>query len=381
MILEKVNNKKWTRLVIFISIFYNKFIMLYDKYIILFNLMEKDGYNKMKNAIKALTEGKNLSIDDSKRVMNILLSGDATQAQIAAFLTALRMKGETLDEIVGLASVLSDKAVHISPKVDKYIDFVGTGGDGTNTFNISTTSAFVVAGAGVSVAKHGNRAISSKSGAGDVLEALGVNIAAEPEQVQKCVEEIGLGFMFAQIFNPTMKYVGQARKEMGIRTVFNILGPLANPSGAKCQVIGVYDPKLTEVIAKAMLILGVDRAMVVSAMNGMDEVSTAEDTVVSEIKDGQVSTYTITPEQFGMRRVDVIELVGGTDKENAKITMDILAGVKGPKRDIIVLNAGCALYTADKASSIEEGIKLAKESIDSGNAMEVLKKLIEFSNK
>jgi len=335
----------------------------------------------MKSAIKALTEGKNLSIDESKRVMNILLSGEATQAQIGAFLTALRMKGETLDEIVGLASVLSEKAIHISPKVDKYIDFVGTGGDGTNTFNISTTSAIVVAGAGVSVAKHGNRAISSKSGAGDVLEALGVNITTKPEEVQKCVEEVGLGFMFAQIFNPTMKHVGQARSEMGIRTVFNILGPLANPSGAKCQVIGVYDPKLTEVIAKAMLIMGVERAMVVSAKNGMDEVSTAEDTVVSEIKDGQVSTYIITPEQFGMRRVDVIELVGGTSKENSKITIDILSGLKGPKKDIVILNAACALYTADKASSIEEGIKLAQESIHSGKAMEVLKKLIEFSNK
>ncbi|SEW19874.1 anthranilate phosphoribosyltransferase [[Clostridium] fimetarium] len=335
----------------------------------------------MKSAIKALTEGKNLSIDESKRVMNILLGGEATQAQIGAFLTALRMKGETLDEIVGLASVLSEKAIHISPKVDKYIDFVGTGGDGTNTFNISTTSALVVAGAGVSVAKHGNRAISSKSGAGDVLEALGVNITAKPEEVEKCVEEVGIGFMFAQIFNPAMKHVGQARSEMGIRTVFNILGPLANPSGAKCQVIGVYDPKLTEVIAKAMLIMGVERAMVVSAKNGMDEVSTAEDTVVSEIKDGQVSTYTVTPEQFGMRRVDVIELVGGTSKENAKITIDILSGLKGPKKDIVILNAACALYIADKASSIEDGIKLAEESIHSGKAMEVLNKLIEFSNK
>jgi len=335
----------------------------------------------MKSAIKALTEGKNLSIDESKRVMNILLSGEATQAQIGAFLTALRMKGETLDEIVGLASVLSEKAIHISPNVDKYIDFVGTGGDGTNTFNISTTSALVVAGAGVSVAKHGNRAISSKSGAGDVLEALGVNITAKPEEVEKCVEEVGIGFMFAQIFNPAMKHVGQARSEMGIRTVFNILGPLANPSGAKCQVIGVYDPNLTEVIAKAMLIMGVERAMVVSAKNGMDEVSTAEDTVVSEIKDGQVSTYTVTPEQFGMRRVDVIELVGGTSKENAKITIDILSGLKGPKKDIVILNAACALYTADKASSIEDGIKLAEESIHSGKAMEVLNKLIEFSNK
>ena len=178
-----------------------------------------------------------------------------------------------------------------------------------------------------------------------------------------------------------MKHVGQARSEMGIRTVFNILGPLANPSGAKCQVIGVYDPNLTDVIAKAMLIMGVERAMVVSAKNGMDEVSTAEDTVVSEIKDGQVSTYTVTPEQFGMRRVDVIELVGGTSKENAKITIDILSGIKGPKRDIVILNAACALYTADKVSSIEEGIKLAQESIHSGKAMEVLNKLIEFSNK
>lgn len=335
----------------------------------------------MKSAIKALTEGKDLSMDEAKRVMRILLSGEATQAQIAALLIALRMKGETLDEIVGLASVLSEKAIHISPNIDRHIDFVGTGGDGNNTFNISTTSAFVVAGAGVAVAKHGNRAISSKSGAGDVLEELGINIGAQPERVQKCVEEVGIGFMFAQLFNPSMKYVGQARKEMGVRTVFNILGPLANPSGAKFQMIGVYDPKLTEIIAKAMLILGVKRAMVVSAKNGMDEVSTAEDTIISEIKDGEVSTYTITPEQYGFRRVEVIELVGGTGAENAQITKDILKGAKGPKRDIVLFNAGCALYVSDKAITIEEGIQLAKESIDSGNAYKKLEKLSECSNR
>ena len=334
----------------------------------------------MKAALRRITEGKDLTRDEAAKVMEILLSGEATQAQIGALLTAMRMKGETLEELIGFVSVLARKAEHISPKVDKYIDIVGTGGDGMSTFNISTTSAFVIAGAGVAVAKHGNRAISSKSGAGDVLEALGVNIAAEPAVVQKCVEDCGIGFMFAQKFNPSMRFVGQARQEMGIRTAFNILGPLANPSQAKYMIIGVYDPKLTEVIANVMLQLGIQRGMIVSDDNGMDEISMTADTRVSEIKNGEVITYKITPEQFGFQRAFPADVAGGTGAENAEITKNILRGEKGPKRDCVLLNAGSALYVTGAAKSIEEGIRLAAESIDSGKAMQVLTKLQAESN-
>lgn len=335
----------------------------------------------MKSAIKAVVEGKSLSIEEAKRVMNIMLSGEATQAQLGSFLTALRMKGETLDEIVGCAMVLRDKAEHISPKVDNYVDLVGTGGDGTFTFNISTTSAFVVAGAGLPVAKHGNRAISSKSGAGDVLETLGVNIMIEPALVEKAVEEVGIGFMFAPVFNKSMKHVGQARQDMGIRSIFNILGPLSNPSGAKHQVIGVFNKDLTEVFAQAMRIMGIESAMVVHALDGMDEISNVSDTVVSEIKDGQVVNYIITPEQFGFNRTIPECLQGGDAKTNAAITRDILSGTLGYRRDIVLLNAGATLYTGKVAKTIEEGIEMAKESIDSGKALKKLEDLISFTNK
>lgn len=336
----------------------------------------------MKRIIKKVSEGHSLTVEEAMRAAELLLSGEATQAQIAAYLTALRMKGETLDEIIGSAMILKDKAEHIAPKADVYLDLVGTGGDGSNSFNISTTSAFVAAGAGLPVAKHGNRAISSRSGAGDVLEALGVNIMAEPEKVEQEVDEIGIGFMFAPVFNKSMRFVGQARAEMGIRSIFNILGPLANPSGAKYQVIGIYNPKLTEVIASAMKELGVERAFVISAENGMDEFSISCATTVSEIKDGKVSTYTVTPEQFGFERVSEAELKGGLGEENAKITMDILAGrEKGAKRDIVLLNAGAALYIGGLAESMQEGIFLAADSIDSQNALGKLHALVEFSNK
>lgn len=336
----------------------------------------------MKEAIKKLSEGQSLTVEEAKAAAMEMLSGEATQAQIGAYLTALRMKGETLDEIIGSAMVLCDKAEHIKPKVENYIDFVGTGGDGSNSFNISTTAAFVCAGAGLPVAKHGNRAISSRSGAGDCLEALGVNILAEPQKVEKEVEEVGIGFMFAPTFNKSMRYVGQARAEMGIRSIFNILGPLANPSGARRQLIGVYSPKLTETIAKAMSKLGVEQALVVSSVNGMDEISTAEDTQISELRDGRVVTYTVTPEQYGFKRVSAEELKGADGSGNAEITKAILSGQeKGPKRDIVLLNAGAALYIGGVAESVEAGIKLAAETIDSGRAMEKLESLVEFSNK
>ncbi len=334
----------------------------------------------MKQAIQKVVDGNNLTREEAKSVMEKLLTGEATQAQIASFLTALRMKGETMDEIVGLATVLGDKAEHIHPDVPNYIDLVGTGGDCTYSFNISTTAALAAAAAGLPIAKHGNRSISSKSGAGDVLEALGVNIMTEPKKVEACVREVGIGFMFAQTFNKSMRFVGQARNEMGIRTVFNILGPLANPSGAKGMVVGVYDPSLTEVLASAMSRLGVERAFVVSGKDNMDEITLSTETVVSELKDGEVRTFEVSPEQFGMKRVPLSELQGGSAVQNAEITKAILSGEKGAKRDIVLLNAGASLYIGGIAGSIEEGIKLAEEAIDSGKALEVLQKLVEYTN-
>lgn len=335
----------------------------------------------MKQAIEQVVAGKDLSREEAERAMGILLSGEATQAQIGSFLTALRMKGETVEELTGFAAVLRDKADTISPNVEKYIDFVGTGGDCTYSFNISTTSSFVVAAAGLPVAKHGNRSISSKSGAGDVLEVLGVNIQADPDKVQQCVEQVGIGFMFAQLFNKSMKYVGQARKELGIRTVFNILGPLANPSRAKYMLVGVYDPMLTENIAKVMASLGVERALVVSGLDNMDEITLTNATVVSEIKDGQVSTYEITPEQFGLSRASLEDFRGGDVAKNAEITTQILKGEeKGPKRDIVLLNAGAALYIGGMVSDIKEGVKLAAETIDSGKAYAKVEELVKASN-
>ena len=335
----------------------------------------------MKEILAKLVAGNDLSVEEAKKAQEIILTGQATDAQIAAFLTALRMKGETIDEITGLASVLRDKANTIAPKIDKHVDLVGTGGDCTYSFNISTTSAFVVAAAGLPVAKHGNRSISSKSGAGDVLEALGVNISADPDVVSRCVETVGIGFMFAPHFNPAMKYVGKVRKELGFRTVYNTLGPLSNPSRAKAMVVGVYDKNLTETIANAMMNMGVERALVVSGNDNMDEIRLTGATTISEIKDNTVNTYTVTPEQFGFETVELKELQGGDGKVNAQITKDILSGKeKGAKRNIVLLNAGATLYAGGLCSSIEEGIKLAEKTIDSGKAASIIDALVEASN-
>lgn len=336
----------------------------------------------MKEVIEKVVSGNDLTEAEAKGAMQELLNGEATQAQIAAFLIGLRMKGETVDELTGFAAVLSDKAEKIKPEAKNYVDLVGTGGDCNYTFNISTTSAFVVAAAGLPVAKHGNRSISSKSGAGDVLEALGVNIMAEPNVVERCVNNTGIGFMFAQLFNKSMRYVGQARKELGIRTVFNILGPLANPSEAKKMVVGVYDPKLTEPVAKVMSRRGVERALVVSGCDNMDEITLTGETTVSEVNGKEVKTYKIRPEDFGMQRADIKELQGGDGAENAKITLSILNGEeKGPKRDIVLLNAGATLYIGGLAESIADGVELAKEAIDSKKAYASLQALVAESNK
>ena len=335
----------------------------------------------MKEYIAKVAEGENLTEEEAKGAMDIMLSGDATQAQIAAFLALERVKGETLDELAGFAVVLRDKAETISPKVDNYIDLVGTGGDRTFTFNVSTTSAFVVAAAGLPVAKHGNRSISSKSGAGDVLEALGVNIMADPKKVEECVEKTGIGFMFAQLFNKSMRYVGQARSEMGIRTVFNILGPLSNPAGANMELMGVFDQSLVEPLAQVMAKLGVIKGMVVFGQDKLDEISMSAPTSVCEIKDGWFQSYEITPEQFGYTRCSKDDLVGGTPAENAEITKAILRGEeKGPKRQAVCLNAGAALYIAGKAETMEAGVRMAEELIDSGAALKKLEEFIQESN-
>ena len=335
----------------------------------------------MKEILSKVVAGENLTKEEAMKAQELILTGQATPAQIAGLLTALRMKGETLEEITGFAAVLRDKANTISPKLPNYVDLVGTGGDSTFSFNISTTSAFVVAAAGLPVAKHGNRSISSKSGAGDVLEALGVNIAADPEVVQKCVEEAGIGFMFAPHFNPAMKYVGPVRKELGFRTIFNILGPMSNPSRAKKMMVGVYDPKLTALIAGALLNLGVERGFVVSGCDHMDEITLTGETTVSEIKDGAVTTYTIAPEQFGISRCELKELQGGGGSANAQITKDVLSGKEqGAKREIVLLNAGATLYIGGLAESIADGVKLAAETIDSGKAIQTLEALVQLSN-
>lgn len=335
----------------------------------------------LKGILAKLSEGNDLTKDEAMYTQDMILTGQATEAQIACILTALKMKGETLDEITGFAAVLRDKANTISPDVDNYVDLVGTGGDCTYSFNISTTSAFVVAASGLPVAKHGNRSISSKSGAGDVLEELGVNIAADPDVVKKCVEEVGIGFMFAPHFNPAMKYVGKVRKDLGLRTIFNILGPLSNPSRAKAMVVGVYTSKLTDVIAKAMMNIGVERAFVVSGCDNMDEITLTGGTTISEIKDGRVNTFTVTPEQFGFKRCGLDELQGGDGTVNAGITKNILSGKeKGAKRDIVLLNAGATLYVGGMADSIQAGIRLAQETIDSGKALKTLEALVNASN-
>ncbi len=335
----------------------------------------------MKKAIAAVVKGENLSRQEAARVMNLILSGEATPAQEAAFLTALRIKSETIDEIIGCAEVLSQKAEHIQPKKKNYIDFVGTGGDGTNTFNISTTAAFVASAAGVNVAKHGNRAVSSKSGSADVLEQLGINIMLSPEKVENCIDEVGIGFMFAQTFNQSMKYVSPVRRELGIRTIFNILGPLSNPSGAKSQLIGVFSAALVEPYAQAMRVLGVERALVVHGMDGMDEITTTTNTVISEIKNDHIINYELDPEKYGFEKPMLEQLTGGDAKQNSLITLDILSGTKGARRDIVLLNAGAAIYIGGETENIEDGIIKAQEAIDSGAAMNKLNELIKYSKE
>ena len=326
-----------------------------------------------------LTNKENLSYGEAKAVMNEIMSGEASDVQKSAYLTALTMKGETIDEITGSAEEMRNHAVQLSHEGD-VLEIVGTGGDKSDSFNISTTSSLVIASAGVSVAKHGNRAASSKSGAADVLESLGVNITISPRKSAELLQNIGICFLFAQSYHTAMKYVGSIRKELGIRTIFNILGPLANPASANLQVMGVYDESLVEPLAKVLSNLGVKRALVVYGQDRLDEISASAETSVCEVKDGTFKSYTISPEQFGLTRCKKEELTGGTPDENAAITKAVLAGEQGARRTAVVLNAGAGLYVAGKADSIEAGVRLAEELIDSGKAEKKLEEFVKYSN-
>ena len=335
----------------------------------------------IKETIIKLSKKQDLAYAEAEAVMDEIMSGQATPVQMSAYLTALALKGETIDEITASAAGMRAHCIKLLHNLD-VLEIVGTGGDGSNSFNISTTSSLVIAAGGVPVAKHGNRAASSKSGAADVLEALGVKITLTPERSAEILKKINICFLFAQNYHIAMKYVAPIRKELGIRTVFNILGPLSNPAGANMELMGVYDQSLVEPLAQVMANLGVNRGMVVYGQDSLDEISMCAPTSVCEIRDGKFTSYEITPEQFGYERCEKCALTGGTPAENAEITKAILKGEeKGPKRQAVCLNAGAALYIAGKAASIEEGVKLAESLIDSGAALKKLEEFVEETNK
>lgn len=334
----------------------------------------------MKDSVLKVATKENLSYEEMRQSMDEIMSGQATQVQVASFLTALSLKGETIEEITAAAEEMRRHAVHLEHEM-YVLEIVGTGGDKSNSFNISTTSAFVISAAGIPVAKHGNRAASSKSGAADVLEALGVNLMIDEVKSKKILEKIGMCFLFAQKYHPAMRYVGPVRKELGIRTIFNILGPLTNPAGANMQLLGVYSEDLLEPMSKALANLGVQRGMVVYGKDGLDEISVSAPTAVCEIQDGQLTTYEITPEEFGLERCQKEDLAGGTAEDNAQITKAILSGEKGPKRNAVLLNSAAAIHIARPFISIKEAIKMAEELIDSGKAMEQLEAFVKLTNE
>ncbi len=334
----------------------------------------------MKELIAKVVEGGRLSPEEAEKAMEMIMSGSATPAQIAGFLVALRMRGEAAEELAAFARVMRRFSAKINPRVEgRLVDTCGTGGDGMSTFNISTTSAFVVAGAGVCVAKHGNRGVSSGSGSADMLEALGVRIDLPPQEVERCIESLGIGFMFAPVFHSAMKHALGPRREIGIRTVFNLLGPLTNPAGAQAQVLGVYGESVVELVAGALQGLGTEHALVVHGEPGMDELSVCGSTKVAEVRRGRVEVYQLEPEEFGFSRAELEELRGGTPEENAELAVEVLSGrVEGPKREVVLLNAGAAVYVGGRAKSIASGISLAERSIDSGRALEKLEALRGF---
>ncbi|MBN2057483.1 MAG: anthranilate phosphoribosyltransferase [Candidatus Saganbacteria bacterium] len=336
----------------------------------------------IKEAITKLVEGKDLTRGEASLTMDQIMGGNATPSQIAAFITALRMKGETPEEITGCAEKMREHAVNIFPAKKNLVDTCGTGGDVSGTINISTISAIVVAGAGVAVAKHGNRSVSSRCGSADLLEALGVKIEIEPRLVEECINKVGIGFIYAPIFHKAMKFAMPSRREIGIRTVFNILGPLTNPARASAQVLGVFHPDLTEPLAEVLHNLGVQRALVVHGLDGLDEISISERTKVTQLNDGKIDNYLMKPEDFGAKRGSKEDIIGGSANDNAEIALNILRGEdKSAKREVVLINAAAALLVANRARNIKEGFKLAAEAIDSGEAYAKLEKLIEFTNQ
>jgi anthranilate phosphoribosyltransferase len=334
----------------------------------------------IREAIAKTVEGGDLTEGEMMKVMDEIMSGNPTPAQIASFITALRIKGETVEEITGAARVLRQRATRIDARSPIVVDTCGTGGDGRGTFNISTTCAFVVAAAGLTVAKHGNRAVSSGCGSADVLEALGVNIDAGVEIVEECIQQIGIGFLFAPRLHGAMKYALGPRREIGIRTIFNMLGPLTNPAGATAQLIGVYDPKLTEVFAGVLKNMGTKRAFVVHGSDGLDEATVTGETRVSELQGGMIRTYDINPVDFFGETYPLEELAGGDALANAQMAMDILMGKDGGRRKVVLLNSALAIVAGEKAENIRDGIELAAEGIDSGAALKKLRALNELSN-
>lgn len=335
----------------------------------------------LNDSLKKLVKRIDLDEEEMSLCMNEIMSGEATEAQMGAFMAALATKGETFTELAGAALTMRRKSLKISTTASTVVDTCGTGGDAADTFNVSTTAAFVVAGCGVTVAKHGNRSVSSKCGSADLLEALGVNLNVDPEIVEEAVEDIGIGFLFAPVYHSAMKYAAKPRKELGFRSIFNMMGPLTNPAGANCQLLGVYAPELTEMFAHALKNLGTRRALVVHGHEGLDEISVCAPTRISEIKDGLIKTYDVTPEQLLGRKASAEALVGGTPEENAEITLSILKGEIGARRDIVTVNAGAALVAAGTADNFIHGISLAEKSIDSGEALSLLKKLIKFTHE
>jgi anthranilate phosphoribosyltransferase len=335
----------------------------------------------LKSCLAKVIEGKSLNQAEAREIMTQIMSGQVTHAQLAALITGLKIKGETVEEITGFALAMREKATPVKTNQRFLVDTCGTGGDGSSTFNISTAAALVVAGAGLPVAKHGNRSVSSKCGSADVLEELGVNLATDPEEVAKCVDEIGIGFLFAPVFHPAMKHAAGPRKELGFRSIFNLLGPLTNPLGAKHQVVGVYDANLTEVMAKVLHKLGILKAFVVSGIDGLDEVSITAPTKITRLEQGQISTFFFEPELINLNASSNDLIKGDTPKENAKIILEILGGEKGPRRDIVLVNSAFALMSGGIAGGIKEGLEIAAAAIDSGKALKKLQLLVKYSKK
>ena len=342
-------------------------------------------------AIKKVVEREDLTSEEAESVLDQIMTGASTDAQIASLLTALRMKGETVDEIKGFARVMRRKAAPVRPQTlvsalggterEALIDTCGTGGDVSGSFNVSTATAFVVAGAGVRVAKHGNRSVSSQCGSADVVEALGVRIELQANRIARCIDEVGIGFLHAPLLHDAMKYVALARRQMGIRTIFNMLGPLTNPAGANTQVVGVYAANLTELLARVLGELGCARALVVHGNDGLDELTITGESKITEWKNGESSTYFVVPEDFGLKRASLSEIRGGDASQNSGIILEVLKGSRGAKRDIVLLNAAAAFVASSKANDLSEGVQIAARSIDNGNALKKLEHLIEFTNQ